>query len=55
MKVFMDYSVPFSIVLIKCAGVPKILVELAISEFVKFSIEIWCEIEDHKEANHESN
>jgi len=50
----MDHSVPFSIVLIKCARVPKILVELAIGKFVKLCIEICCKIEYHEKADHVS-
>jgi hypothetical protein len=51
----MDHSIPFSIVLIKSGRVPKVLVELAISKFVKLCIEICSKIEHHEEANHISD
>jgi hypothetical protein len=51
----MDHSVPFSVVLIECARVPKVLVELAVSEFVEFCVEIWCKIKHHEEADHKSD
>lgn len=55
MKVFMNHSVPFSIVLVKCARVPKVLIELAVSKLVEFCIEICCKIEHHEEADHVSD
>lgn len=51
----MHHPVPLSVVLIKCAGVPEVLIELAVRKFVQIGIEIWSEIEDHKEADHEGD
>lgn len=49
----MNHSVPLAIVFIESAGVPEILIELSICEFVHLSIEIGCEIEYHEESDQE--
>ncbi len=54
-EVFMDHSVPLSVVLIKSTGVPEVLIELTVRKFVQICIEIRSEIEDHEKADHESD
>ena len=54
MQIFMHHSIPLSVVFIKGARVPKVLIELAVSELVHFRIEIGREVKDHEETDHES-
>jgi hypothetical protein len=47
-QVLMDWSIPFSGVLIKISSIPKILIELPIPETSKLSIKIRAKIENQE-------
>ena len=51
MKEFMDWSIPFTCILIEVCCVPVVLVELSISESTQFSVEISAKLEDQEEES----